>query len=308
MQRDVMKYIIILNPVSGRGNGELSLPAIQKYFTDENLSYEIVVTQSPGHAIEIAADHAADDVVVVSAGGDGTSNEVINGLMKAQNERKIKACMGVIPVGRGNDFAFSMGIPTALEDSLKFLTSKQPRAIDLGIAYGDNFPNGRYFGNGVGIGFDAVVGFEALKMKRLKGFASYLVAALKTIFIYYKSPKVHVKMDSDEMTASVLMVSIMNGIRMGGGFFMAPDGNPHDNKFDLCCVNKVSKLGTFPLISRFMQGTQGDHSAVRFYQSCNVVVTAVEGTIPAHADGETVCTEGKEVRVNLVPGALQLVC
>jgi len=303
-----MKYLIVLNPISGRGNGELSLPAIRQYFSTHHLDFDIVITQYPGQAIEIAAKNAAEDVVVVSAGGDGTSNEVINGLMKAQNERKIKAIMGVIPVGRGNDFAYSMGIPTNLEESLEFITSKQPRAIDLGIAYGDNFPDGRYFGNGVGIGFDAVVGFEALKMKRLKGFASYLVAALKTIFIFYKAPKVLVKMDADELTASVLMVSIMNGIRMGGGFFMAPDGNPHDNKFDLCCVNKVSKMGTFPLISRFMKGSQGGHTAVRFFQSTGVVVTALEGTLPAHADGETVCTAGKEVRVNLVPNALELVC
>ncbi len=303
-----MKYTIILNPISGRGNGEKSLPRIRQYFDDHQLDYEVVVTEFPGQAMDIAMQKAGNDVVVVSAGGDGTANEVINGLMQAHNQHGLDVSMGVIPVGRGNDFAFSMGIPVELEESLSFLTGHEPRSIDLGMVHGDNFPDGRYFGNGVGIGFDAVVGFEALKMKRLKGFASYLVAALKTIFIFYKAPKVQVKMDEGDVIASVLMVSIMNGIRMGGGFFMAPQGNPHDNHFDLCCVDKVSKLGTFPLISLFMKGSQAGHPAVRFFESKNVVITALEGTLPAHADGETVCTAGSEVSVKIVPDALRLVC
>jgi diacylglycerol kinase family enzyme len=115
-------------------------------------------------------------------------------------------------------------------------------------------------------------------------------------------------MDDQTITISALMVSIMNGIRMGGGFFMAPVGNPHDNTFDLCCVKHVGKLGTFPLIGRFMKGSQAGHPAVQFFQSKKVVVTALEGSIPAHEDGETICTAGKVVTVEVIPNALILIC
>jgi YegS/Rv2252/BmrU family lipid kinase len=303
-----MHCTIILNPISGRGNGLLSIPLIRQLFDDQKIEYELVLTEYPGHAIELARKAASSSELVIAAGGDGTSNEVINGLMLAIREDGHSAAMGVIPAGRGNDFAYSMGIPTTVEEACHFIGRTPVRKIDLGIAYGDNFPTGRYFGNGVGIGFDAVVGFEALKMKRLKGFTSYIVAALKTIFIYFKSPTLQVKMDEQTITIPALMVSIMNGIRMGGGFFMAPDGNPHDNTFDLCCVKHVGKLGTFPLIGRFMKGTQSSHPAVQFFQSKKVVVTALQGSIPAHADGETVCTAGKEVIVEMIPDALDLVC
>lgn len=303
-----MHFTIILNPISGRGNGLASIPTIKQILDGHQTDYSLIQTKYPGHAIELAVQACENGDTVVAAGGDGTSNEVINGLMKVKNSTGKTQVMGVIPVGRGNDFAFSMGIPTQVDEACHFLVNTAPRKVDLGIAFGDNFPDGRYFGNGVGIGFDAVVGFEAAKMKRLKGFTSYIVAALKTIFIYYKTPRLKVVMDQDTITLSALMVSIMNGIRMGGGFFMAPKGDPHDTQFDLCCVSQVSKLKTFPLITRFMKGSQEGHPAVRFYQSKKVVITALQGSIPAHADGETICTNGKEVVVELVPQALDLVC
>lgn len=303
-----MHCTIILNPISGRGNGLHSMPVIRHIFDEEQIDYELHLTEFPGHAIELARKAASSSDLVIAAGGDGTSNEVLNGLMQAIHLDGHTAGMAVIPAGRGNDFAFSMGIPTSVEEACHFIARTPVRKIDLGIAYGDNFPNGRYFGNGVGIGFDAVVGFEALKMKRLKGFTSYIVAALKTIFVYFKSPTLQVAMDEQTITIPALMVSIMNGIRMGGGFFMAPNGNPHDNTFDLCCVKHVGKLGTFPLIGRFMKGTQASHPAVQFFKSKKVVVTALQGSIPAHADGETVCTAGKVVTVEIIPNALDLVC
>ena len=88
--------------------------------------------------------------------------------------------MGILSVGRGNDFAFGVGVPRDLEAGCRTLAQNNRRTIDVGWVVGGLYPQGRYFGNGVGIGFDAVVGFEALKMKWLHGFPSYIVAALKT--------------------------------------------------------------------------------------------------------------------------------
>jgi diacylglycerol kinase family enzyme len=218
-----------------------------------------------------------------------------------------KTWLGVIPVGRGNDFAFGMGIPVDFNQAcMQFITPKS-KVIDIGQVVGGFFPEGRYFGNGVGIGFDAVVGFEALKLKFLTGFPSYIVAALKTIFLYFKAPRLQLDLDDEQIVDKFLMVSVMNGIRMGGGFYMAPRGDPTDGKFSLCIVSELGKFATFPFILKFMKGTQEGDPKVRMVNSQTVKVTALEGTIPAHVDGETICYEGAHIEIHLIPGALELV-
>lgn len=303
-----MKYFIIVNPISGRGHGAKSIPEIENFFKKENLEYQLTTTLRPGHALELAMDAVKQGFdVVVSAGGDGTANEVINGIIKANSETGSNTCMAVIPVGRGNDFAYSMGIPGMLDETFQCILADQRRKVDIGCVYGDNFPDGRYFGNGVGVGFDAVVGFEALKLKYLTGFASYIVAALKTMFLYFTAPQLRLVTPTDDRVGKYLMVSIMNGIRMGGGFYMAPRGNPSDGSFDLCVVDEVPRTGLLPLISKFTKGSQLGDPSVTFLKSSRVDIHAVEGTIPAHADGETVCTNGQSIRIELHPLILEMV-
>jgi len=302
------KYKFIVNPTSGRGTGEESIPIIKKMLSETGLEYDLVRTEKPWHAAELAQQAVANDFdVVVSAGGDGTANEVINGLMQAKESGVGSVTMGVLSVGRGNDFAFSMGIPTEIESGFQTLTKNYRRSIDIGKVTGGLYPEGRYFGNGVGIGFDAVVGFEALKMKRLHGFASYIVAALKTIFLYFEAPKVRINYDGEEITLSALMVSIMNGIRMGGGFMMAPKGITNDGVFDLCIAKQVSRPQIFALIGRFMQGTQASHEAILTPQAQKIYVHAVDGVLPAHADGETLCVDGTELSIEILPGQIDLI-
>ena len=301
-------YKIIVNPTSGRGIGGDSIPRIQQLFRDNNLDFDLVTTEKPWHAVELARQAVVDGFdIVVSAGGDGTANEVINGLMQAKDSSGDTAAMAVLTVGRGNDFAFSMGIPTELEAGFRTLLKNHRRKIDIGKVSGGLFPEGRYFGNGVGIGFDAVVGFEALKMKRLHGFASYIVAALKTIFLYFQAPKVQIQLEDEEFTLSALMVSIMNGRRMGGGFMMAPAGVSDDGVLDLCIARQVSRPQIFALIGRFMAGTQASHEAILTKQSAKMMVTAIEGVLPAHADGETLCTAGTQLSIELLPNQIDLI-
>jgi diacylglycerol kinase (ATP) len=179
--------------------------------------------------------------------------------------------------------------------------------LDVGRVVGGLYPQGRYFGNGVGIGFDAVVGFEALKLTWLSGFPSYIVAALKTIFLYFHAPVVRIEYDDQELVLPALMVSIMNGRRMGGGFMMAPDALTSDGRLDLCIARQVSRAQIFALIPKFMKGIQAGHPAIQTCQAKVVRVTAVEGILPAHADGETLCIDGKELSVELLPGQLEVI-
>ena len=304
------QYRIIVNPVSGRGAGERAVPLVEQMLRGHSLDFDLVRTERPWHAAELAQQACADGYeVLVAVGGDGTANEVLNGLMLAKQAGvKDNVAMGVLSVGRGNDFAFGAGVPHDLSAGCRALAQGHRRAIDVGRVVGGLYPQGRYFGNGVGIGFDAVVGFEALKMKRLTGFPSYIVAALKTIFLYYRAPRVRIEYDGQTLTQSSLLVSVMNGRRMGGGFMMGPNARPDDGLFDLCIARQVSRARIFTLIPRFMNGTQSTHPAITTAQAQRVIVTALEGSLPAHADGETLCVEGRELAMELLPRQVEIMC
>jgi YegS/Rv2252/BmrU family lipid kinase len=305
---DNQSYKIILNPTSGRGSAGRAVPQIENLLRAYGLNFEIVKTEYPWHAAELARKATTDGFdVVVAAGGDGTVNETINGLMDAKEAGNLLPALGVLSVGRGNDFAFSMGIPTELEAGCKTLASNQRRCIDIGRVVGGLYPQGRYFGNGVGIGFDAVVGFEALKLKRLHGFPSYLVAALKTIFLYFHAPQVKISFGDETRELPALMVSIMNGQRMGGGFMMAPQGHSDDGLLNVCIVHQVSRPQMFSLITKFMGGTQDADPAVQRIHTPQLLVTAQQGALPAHADGETLCVDGNELSLTLLPNQIELI-
>jgi diacylglycerol kinase family enzyme len=109
------------------------------------------------------------------------------------------------------------------------------------------------------------------------------------------------------MTQPALMVSIMNGQRMGGGFFMAPTGQPDDGIFDLCIARQVNRGRIFGLVLKFMSGTQATQEPITMAQARHVTVTAVEGVLPAHADGETLCIEGKQLILELLPSQIEII-
>lgn len=302
------RYKIIVNPISGRGAGDRAVPLIEQLLQGHGLAFDLVRTERPWHAAELAQQATQDGYgVVVAVGGDGTANEVLNGLMLAkQTGIENRAAMGILSVGRGNDFAFGVGVPRDLEAGCRTLAQNNRRTIDVGWVVGGLYPQGRYFGNGVGIGFDAVVGFEALRMKRLHGFPSYIVAALKTIFLYYRAPLVRIEYDGQTITQPSLLISIMNGRRMGGGFMMAPHAENDDGLFDLCIASQVSRARIFTLIPRFLNGTQATQKPIRTGRTSRITVTAIEGVLPAHADGETLCTEGRQLAMELLPRQIEV--
>lgn len=303
------KHKIIVNPTAGRGNGARIIPQLESYLQSCGLDYDLVRTERPLHAIQLAQQAAEDGYeVVVAVGGDGIANEVLNGLMQAkQGGSGDQVAMGILAAGRGNDSAYGVGMPNDLEAGCRIIAAGHRKKIDVGYVTGDLFPEGRYFGNSVGIGFDTVVGLEAVKMTRLTGFVSYLVAALKTIFLYYKAPQVEIAYNGWITTMLALMVSIMNGPRQGGVFFMSPQAQNNDGLLDLCIVEEVSRARIFTLIPRFFKGSQFGEKEVAFGQTNRLMVTAVTGVLPAHADGETLCTDSVKLTVELLPQMLDVI-
>lgn len=300
-----LKPHVIYNPAAGKGRAGKILPRVQALLREHGFSGELTLTERPGHALELSRWLAeAGCPLVVAAGGDGTVNEVINGLMQAPTGDRGRATLGVIPVGRGNDFAFGAGIPLALEDACEVVARGMPCPVDIGRVSGDAVPQGRYFGNGIGLGFDAVVNLEASKMTRLKGILSYLAALWKTIWIYYKAPVYEVRYDDRREQRPFLMITTMIGRRLGGLFLVAPRGKNADGMFDVCLAGQVSQLGILGVVPLFIRGTQERHPQVKMVQAKTLHVRAVQGSIPAHADGEMICTAGRELSIELQPAAL----
>lgn len=302
------RYQLILNPLAGKGAAAEAIPEIEAAFRRLGLEYDIALTEHPFHAAELTQNAVeAGCEIVVAVGGDGTANEVLNGIMLARQVGANGVKFGVLPIGRGNDFAFSMGIPTDFEAACQNLAAAEAHPIDAGFIKGGLYPQGRYFCNGVGIGFDAVVGFVAAE-SRLTGFIAYLVAALKTMFLYFKAPTIEIQLDDETITQPCLMISIMNGRRMGGGFFMAPQSARDDGKFDLCIAAQVGRIRMLDLIGKITKGAQIHDPAIKMRRTTRITAKAVAGSLPAHADGETICTQGDILEMSIVPNAIQLIC
>jgi diacylglycerol kinase (ATP) len=302
------KIKFIINPIAGQGAGKVALPKIDSMACESSMNCEIVSTEHVGHAIDLARDAATSGFeIVVAVGGDGTSNEVLNGLMQAWNQGFRNTKMGIIGIGRGNDFAYGFGISPGLQIGFQVIQGGKHRFMDVGQVVGGDYPQGRYFGNGVGIGFDAVVGFEAIKLTHLHGFLNYVVAALRTIFLFFNAPVVRIEYDEKNITQPSLMVSIMNGRRMGGGFMMAPKASPDDGLLDLCIVGQLSRIGILTMIPRFMKGTQAAQPKIITGRAEKIHIVALKGVLPVHADGETICTAGSELNVEIIKQPLKIV-
>jgi len=303
-----MKYLVIVNPISGRGYAEKVIPDIEAGLREHGLEFDLVRTERPWHAAEIAERALREGYdVIVTASGDGTANEAINGIMRARSAGYNDTAFSILPVGTGNDMAYGLGMRGTLEESIAALAENFRRKIDIGFVIGGDYPDGRYFANGVGIGFDAAVGFVAVKIRWARGLLAYLIAVLQTVFIYYKSPTVEIAYNDVTYSQPALMVSIMNGQRMGGGFYMAPQGDPGDAHFDLCIASEANRARIFGLIPYFLKGTQSSQPEITNGRTAKISIRAVKGVLPAHCDGETLCEKGQELSAEIIPAAIEII-
>ncbi|MHB8134889.1 MAG: diacylglycerol/lipid kinase family protein [Anaerolineaceae bacterium] len=301
--------LLIYNPIAAQEKARVNLPLVESLLQEKNFSYELILTDQPGAALLLAKSAAEEGRdLVIAAGGDGTVNEVINGIMRAEGTNWKRPALGVLPVGRGNDYAFGIGIPHDFKQAVEILVKNQRQTLDVGKVTGGDFPEGRFFGNGVGLGFDTVVGFEAMKIKWLHGIASYLLAVIRTMFLYAHAPVYELSYNAKTIQQPYLMVSIMNGRRMGGSFMMAPTSSATDGKFDLCLAGDIKQHQILPVAVKFMSGTQEKDPHVKMDRTSEITIKAISGKkIPAHADGETICVAGDFLKVEIVPSALDVI-
>ena len=298
---------IVVNTTAGRGRAGTLLNQVREYLRKYGLDEDVVLTERPRQAIELAYDAAMDGCErVVAMGGDGTAVEVTTGLLQAQANGR-HPILGVIPAGSGNDFAYGIGIDGDLDDACRRLAEGQRRAVDLVQVAVDG--ERRVLINAVGVGFDADVLLEMRKIAFLRGFLMYLAGVVKVWLSRGKWPyPVRIWVDGVELDWDVVtLVTVSNGPRSGGGFFLNPDAQTSDGLFDVCIARRVTRLELFPLLLRVLHGTHVNHPHVKMMRARHLVIESRrEAGLPGHLDGEILCTSGRRIEFEMLPQALTI--
>jgi YegS/Rv2252/BmrU family lipid kinase len=300
-----MRVKVILNPWADRGRGAKQAAVIQQT-AQQYGGVDLVESERPGHALELARQAADDGYdVVVAAGGDGTISDVVNGLMRGD---KGVTRLGIIPIGSGNDLAWSLGISTDVETAVHQLFSGTPKAIDL-ARIEDDKGRFRIVDNNIGIGFDAVVVIETEAITRVHGFMMYLLATLRTIMSYSLLPKLIIHFDDQRVEQSVLFIALGVGPRGGGGFLLTPDAKQDDDLIDSCTVDPIGRFTIMTLLLAVMNGTHVKSKHATMRQNKRIRIRA-ERPLPIHTDGEMFAypqDDVREVTVTSLPAAIEVI-
>jgi diacylglycerol kinase (ATP) len=286
---------VIFNPHAQKGHAAQREQAVRAALQTVELPFDLVRTTHSGHAQRLAAAAAHSDCyrAVVAVGGDGTINEVVNGLLGSATP------LGLIPIGTGNDLVKMIDLPPNRPLlAAQRLKAAVARPVDVGVA------NGRAFINGLGCGFDAQVAVENLRPTRLRGFAVYLVALMRAL-AHYQAPKMRVHFDGQIVEQRMLLTTVGNGRCHGGGFWITPDAQLDDGRFDLCLCEALRLDQIVRYVPKVLKGTHQGLKQVRMAHTTHVTIEAA-APVPVHLDGEILGAALQRVDVELKPGALHL--
>lgn len=293
------RFYVILNPAAGRGAATRVRGVVERGLAAAGARFTVVETTRRGHAAELAQAAARDGwPAVVAVGGDGTVHEVVNGLMHAA-DGGASVPLGIVGVGSGNDFAKLAGVPHDAAAAVRRMTSAEPRAVDVGRV------GAEWFTNGVGMGLDARVAIEVDRRRRFRGLAMYL-HALANVLRVYQPPHMTVELDGERVAdGRMTLVTIGNGARHGGGFWICPDARIDDGVLDMCTCDALGTLGILRFLPRVMRGTHTTIACVRMHRGTRVRVTSPD-PLPVHADGEVIADDAHELIIELHPGRLRV--
>jgi diacylglycerol kinase (ATP) len=272
--------VIIVNPTAGSGRAAKLVPWIAERLSPRP-DVELHVTRRRGEAEELAARAAADGCDrLVAVGGDGTIQEVVNGILGAGG----RSTLGIVPVGAGNDLARSLALPTDPVEAWTVALGRVTREIDAALATNGEGRR-RWFASAGGIGFDAQVA-AAMSTRRgwQSGRAGYLLTTL-TELRRFDNRRLRIVLDGEEIERRALLVAIANGPYYGGGMRIAPDAAPDDGWLDLCIVGDVSRMTAIRELPNLYRGTHVGNPAVSVHRARRVEISG-EGTTHAHLDGE----------------------
>ncbi len=300
-----MRFIV--NPAAGGGNVGRCWPKVHDFLREQGLEVNFVLTEGVGHATDLSRQALAEgEKTIVAVGGDGTINEVVNGLVSGSGGQIDPAVsLGIVPLGTGSDLRRTLGIPRDYRAACRLLMSERTRAIDLGemVWISDGEERRRYFVNFAGLGFDGeVVERVEGESKKLGGTITYLKTVLVTL-MNYANKDIRLNLDGEESHMRVNSVIVCNGCHAAGGMYIAPHASPDDGLFDVIVIGDIGKLEFLANVPRVYRGTHLKNRHVSSYRAREVCVET-EDRVLVQADGELVGQPPVSFRI--MPRALKI--
>lgn len=282
-----MKHLFIINPKAGKGKSLNYINEIKEIFKDRPNDYIIEITKYIGHATEIVKSYTSkDNFRVYSIGGDGTLNEVVNGMAMS------KSSIGVIPSGTGNDFIKTLIKYKNYNNILIRTIEGTETLIDLAKA------NQRYFINISSLGFDAEVAYNAKKFKKYRLFPG-LIAYILSIFYTlssFKGQLMNIIIDGVSYSQRNVLLAIGNGKSYGGGILITPEADIMDGYLDICMVKEIGILKLLRFLPKALKGKHGAAKEVTFIKGKKISVEG-DSTFIINFDGEIEKCEKAEFEI-----------
>jgi YegS/Rv2252/BmrU family lipid kinase len=242
----INKWLVVVNPKASVGKSGKDWPIIKQTLINEGIEFDDVLTEYPRHAIEIVRNAIVEKGYrkFISVGGDGTNNEVINGIFTQDVVPTNEITMATMPIGTGNDWRRTFNIPLEYDEVAKIIKAGQIFVHDVGklTYYNDGDPKIRYFLNAAGTGLDEMVcsSTNLMKQQGKGGTIRYLISLVKCMLKY---KVIHVQISIDDQMVfddNILSVSVGNCRYNGGGMMMMPTAVPNDGLLDVTVIRKVS--------------------------------------------------------------------
>lgn len=278
-----MNYLIIANEYSGTDKGRKVLAEVEAYLADKQISFTTWKTAYPGHASVLAAEGIAQEFQhFLVIGGDGTFNEVINGLNILSETNPVT--LAFIPAGSGNDFVRNTAMKGSTKEILDYIFSHEPTLVDCCLV------NGGRFLNVCGFGLDVELALRQKKIKKyIRGSMSYYLATLITICnLRFQKIKYRID-DADEIEDEIFLFAVGNGRSYGGGFPVTPKADLQDGLLDVCVVSKLPFYKVPSILMKLMKGKHIECTKyVRYYKCKQVVMDSTDHNLPLNIDGELV--------------------
>lgn len=282
-------WLVILNPHAGSGRGKKDQSVILKMLNKSDFKYELAISEFPKHTISItiqAIEKGYRNLII--AGGDGTLNETVNGIFSQSVCLPEEITVGMIPVGTGNDWIKTFGIPNDYQEAIKIIRKGNTMRQDVGrITFTENeSTKSCYFANMAGFGFDAMVAKKTnqLKDKGRNGISLYL-QALGSSFWNYRTTRTRMVIDGKEMNELIFSASIGIGKYNGGGMMQAPGAIPDNGSFQVTIIRQIGIFGILRNLAGLYSGEFVKDPRVTTHLASSISIRS-EKNIAGEADGE----------------------
>lgn len=284
------EWFVIVNPNAGRRKGEKDWLEIAALLNDAGIRFVNVFTEHPNHAVKLARKYIeAGYRRIIVVGGDGTLNEVVNGVFTQKRFPTKDIMLAMIPVGTGNDWGRSFGIPHTYREAIQVIRDCKIVQQDAGRVHymQGELPKHRHFINMAGLGFDAMVAKRTNKVKQegKGGPFSYMISLLASL-IFYQPTISQVSVDGQQIDADVFSMSVAICRFNGGGMMQAPDAIPDDGLFDVTIITRVSRFVVVKSIKKLYDGTFLKMPQVKTFRGAKVEIES-NPALYLETDGES---------------------